>query len=318
MTRPLDLLATGYPSVDRIFGVAALPQPGETATITALDDRTHAGGCGANVAVGLARLGLRSGVACVIGTDPEGDAFRRHLEQEGVDTRGVTRVPGARTSRSYLFSDPGGTVVNFFYPGAAGSLREEPDLSGLPPCRMGLVTVGPPAYNRAFLRALRRRGVPVVVQMRIDKAAYDPLLEEAVRSAWGLLMNHHEARFLAERFGLGHVRELVSDTTRAVVVTRGAQGAEVWTPDGHWRVPAAPVQAVVDTTGAGDAFTAGFLAGVLWEWPMPAALRLGATVAAFVVEQVGAQEGLPDRKRLVDRLSAMGETDLARRILAIP
>lgn len=313
----LDVLATGFPSIDYIFRVRKLPRAGETATITALGDGVHVGGCGINVAVGLSRLGIRAGVACVVGDDAGGHTLMRHLEREGVDARGVTVVPGAPTSRSYLFADDGATM-NFFLPGAAATLPGEPDLSGLPPCAWGLVTVGEPRYNRAFIRALRARGVPVAVQLRIDEEAYGPLLTEAVANASLLFMNEYEARFLVERLGLARIDELLGEVTRAVVVTRGARGAEAYTHEGHARVAAVPATAVVDTTGAGDAFTAGFLAGVRWGLATEAALRLGATMASFVVERAGAQEGLPGRRRLAERLAERGDAALARQLLALP
>lgn len=314
MSDALDVLASGFPSLDRIFRLSHLPRPGETATITFLDDAVHAGGCGVNVAVGLARLGQRAGVACVIGSDAEGRSFLRTLAEQGIDVRGVTAVDGARTSRSYLFSDPSGTVMNFFYPGAAGEVLAPPDLSQLPRCRYGLVTVGPAAYNRAFFRTLRARGVPVVLQMRLDSDAYTPVLDEALAGSWAVLMNRHEADFLLRRAGVATVPELFGPETGVLVVTLGAEGAEAWTRDGHWRIPAAPARQVADTTGAGDAFTAGWLTGVLRGLPMPAALNLGAVVASFAVEQVGAQEGLPDLGRVAERLTAMGQVDLARQL----
>lgn len=314
MSDALDVLAAGFPSLDRIFGLLHLPRPGETATITFLDDAVHAGGCGVNVGVGLARLGRSAGVACVIGSDAEGRSFLRTLAEQGIDVRGVTAVPGARTSRSYLFNDPSGTVMNFFYPGAAGELQAPPDLSLLPPCRYGLVTVGPAAYNRAFIRTMRARGVPVVVQMRLDADAYVPVLDEALAGAWAVLMNRHEADFLMRRAGVTAVPQLFGPGTGVLVVTLGAEGAEAWTREGHWRILAAPARQVVDTTGAGDAFTAGWLTGVLRGLPMPVALSLGSVVASFAVEQVGAQEGLPDLARVAERLAAMGQADLARQL----
>ncbi|HEY8531803.1 MAG TPA: PfkB family carbohydrate kinase [Limnochorda sp.] len=313
----LDLLATGFPSIDYIFRVRKLPRVGETATITTLGEGVHVGGCGINVAVGLARLGIRAGVACVVGDGADAHRLLGHLEREKVDTRGVTVVPGAPTSRSYLFADDQATMT-FFLPGAAAALPGEPDLSGLPPCAWGLVTVGEPRYNRAFIRTLRARGVPVAVQLRIDEEAYGPFLAEAVKSASLLFMNEYEACFLVKRLGLARIEELLSEVTRAVVVTRGAQGAAAYTHEGHVEVAAVQPACVVDTTGAGDAFTAGFLAGIRWGLATEDALRLAATMASFVVERVGAQEGLPDRQRLAERLAAVGEVDLARRLLTLP
>ncbi len=90
---------------------------------------------------------------------------------------------------------------------------------------------------------------------------------------------------------------------RAIVVTAGAKGATIYTEAGEWQVPAVPPPQLVDPTGAGDAFTAGFLAGVLRGDSPQTAVQWGVTLASFVIEALGCQTNIPT----IDQLQARYE-----------
>ena len=163
-----DLLATGYPSMDHIVAVSRSPAIGETALLDfpISEDQATYGGCGANVAVALQKLGFFTGVAMVLGDDEAGSSYLTYLDTVGVDTSDITRLPGTLTSRSYLFRNPDGEYQNFFLPGAADQWRGELALHGLDEVRYGLVTVGYYAYNRAFVQQLAAHHVPIIWQLK--------------------------------------------------------------------------------------------------------------------------------------------------------
>ena len=152
----LELLATGYPSIDTILPVSHCPPANDTGLLGALPEdiaQTY-GGCGANVAVGLSRLGYRVGLATLLGADEEGAAYLAHLRAEGVDTRDVSRVAGARSSRNLLMVAPDGEYQNFYFPGAsAADWQGEIEFTAMADSRYALVTAGP----LALLPRLRRR-----------------------------------------------------------------------------------------------------------------------------------------------------------------
>ena len=110
------------------------------------------------------------------------------------------------------------------------------------------------------------------------------------------------------------MRDLLSDTTRAVIITQGERGAAVYTAGNDVvNVPAVPPSDMVDPTGAGDGFAAGFLAGLLKGAAPADSARLGSAVASFVLEAVGCQTNLPDWAAALARYHAyfgsfMGET----------
>ncbi|MBK8021042.1 MAG: hypothetical protein IPK19_06310 [Chloroflexi bacterium] len=299
----LDLLATGYPSIDHIVPVSRIPPAGQTALIDALPDSVpvHYGGCGANVAVGLRRLGFQTGLAMVLGDDDAGGRYRDYLTGEGVDCRDLLMLPDTGTSSSYLFRSPDGEMINFFYPGAADAWRGELALQAAGDSRWGLVTVGYLPYNRAFVAALSAANVPIIWQMKADVAAYpSDVLHQFVAASRMIFCNRLEADYLVQGLGLSTLREVFTYGVEQIVMTLGGDGSQVLTPDDEVHVPTVPA-AVVDTTGAGDGYSAGFLAGCWRGYDPLTCGRLGATAAAFVIEVVGCQTALPGWERLQSR-----------------
>ena len=300
----LDLLATGYPRLDHIAASSRCAGPGETALVTSVLEESSAtfGGCGANVAVGLRRLGFATGMAFVLGDDAGGRAYREALIREGVDVRNVALLPGQRTSRSYLFRSPDGEYQNYFYPGAADAWKGDLTLLGLDDVRLALVTVNTLAYNLQFVDRCIEAGVPLAWQLKPDIAAYPAhAVDTFARASRLIFCNRREAQYLLGVLGGADVRSLCVMGVEAVVTTLGSDGALVTTRDGEWNVPAVRVP-TVDTTGAGDAFTTGYLAGYLRGLSPIHCAEMGTVVASFAVEAVGCQTNLPDNTRLQARL----------------
>ncbi len=298
----MDVLATGYPSLDHIAQVSHSPAVGATALLRSIPDTFSFGGCGANVAVGLARMGHRAGCAMVVGDDPEGREYIRYLGQLGVNVDNVVQMAGQQTSRSYLFLNPDGQYQNFFFPGAADAWRDELALHGIDQYRFALVTVGALHYNRQFARCVRQAGVPLVWALKADIHAYPPgLLGEFLTASAYVVMNHIEADYVIQALGKESIVQCLSDTTRAIIVTRGQQGSQVYTAAGMTAIAAVPPRVMLDPTGAGDGFTAGFLAGLLRGATPEIGAQVGAVVASFVLEAVGCQTNLPGWEQTMAR-----------------
>jgi sugar/nucleoside kinase (ribokinase family) len=302
MTVTLDLLTTGYPSLDYICRVSHTPTVGETAIVRTPPSRYTFGGCGANVAVGLARLGFHVGVAMVVGDDAPGRDYVAYLQREGVDTRDVIRWPNVGTSESRLYVNPDSEYQNFFYPGAADAWQGKLTLTSLADARYALLTVGALHYNRQFVQLVLEAGIPLIWQLKPDVYAHPPsALADLTHSSVLLMMNRIEADYLIRTLGVSSVADLLSDETRLVVVTLGADGSHIFDETGVHKVPAVLPTQFVDPTGAGDAFTAGFLAGWLQDRSPVVCGQMGAVVASFVLEKVGCQTNLSDWERLSTR-----------------
>lgn len=303
----LDVLTTGYPSFDYILPVSHSPKLGETAILQDVpDDRLASyGGCGVNAAVALTSLGFKTGTSMIIGDDHVGTLYRSRLRSLKIDDQNIITVPRAKTSRSYLYRNPDGEYQNFFFPGAADQWRGILRLANLSSTRYALVTVGPYEYNRQFVQLVRQANVPLVWQLKPDIFAYPAdAMENFTKASAYILMNHIEANYVLTSLKLENPQQLIKDDTKGIIVTRGADGCQLYSSEGCVDIPAAKPNQVADTTGAGDGFTAGFLGGLLREYDLKKSAQIGAVVASFVLEKVGCQTNLPNWDMMLTRYRA--------------
>jgi sugar/nucleoside kinase (ribokinase family) len=221
--------------------------------------RLRLGGGGANTAIPLCHAGHHVLLVAAVGADPVGDWLLGTLEEAGVDTGLVARVPGEST-RSLVLVDPNGerTVVNLHRchaPRAAECLR---------------ATSADAVYVRS-----RDLDLTEALAERVNDSlivAHLPPLGEGSRPAGVLVGSASDLppEFIADPWSAG--RRVAGEALRSVVVTMGAQGALAVHGKHRLRVPAPEVE-VVDTTGAGDVFVAGLVHGLVEGRAMAEALR---------------------------------------------
>jgi 2-dehydro-3-deoxygluconokinase len=269
-------------------------------------------GAESNVAIGLARLGHRAAWIGRVGDDELGALVLRTLRAENVDVSGAA-VDQSRPTGLILFERRLSDVirVQYYRSGSAGSGLDVADLPVSPHGVLHLTGItpalgaGPARATRAGVERAREAGrlVSFDVNYRARlwsakdaRAALRPLAALAglvFASAPELaLLAADPAASPAEAAG-----ELLGRGVQAVVVKRGAEGATAYTANGVMSVPARQVRAV-DVVGAGDAFVAGYLSGVLEGLDVAGRLRRGAAVSGFAVASSGDWEGLPTRSEL--------------------
>jgi adenosine kinase len=261
------------------------------------------GGVAANISFGLGLLGLRPVLVGAVGSDFE--PYRVWLKQHGVDTDSVLVSQEHHTARFVCTTDRMQNQIATFYAGAMAEARNI-DLADVIERvgRLGLVMVSPddPEAMLRHTRTCRSLGIPFAADpsqqlARLDKDAVLDLIDGA---RW-LFTNEYEAALLQERTGLtaaGVLRRVGTWVTThgAAGVRISAEGREVLA------VPAVETAGVVDPTGVGDAFRAGFFAGMAWGVPQRCAAQLGCAVAATALDYVGTQEYRLYRDSLVARV----------------
>jgi adenosine kinase len=212
------------------------------------------------------------------------------LAELGVDTKHVhySKLPTATFS---VITDKNDCQVGGFYPGAMGdadqlSLKRfaEEDLlvvvSAHDPAQMGVQIAECKALQKRLCFDIGQQvsSLPVAV------------LTQGLAAAEILILNDYEMGMLAQRLNLSQA-EIISQVP-VCVITLGDQGSQIYTRSEDSQpqlVSAVKVTQVVDPTGAGDAFRAGFLYGYVRNWPVATCAQLGSTVAAYVVESYGTQ-----------------------------
>ncbi|MCX5375086.1 carbohydrate kinase family protein [Streptomyces sp. NBC_00091] len=263
------------------------------------------GGVAANIAFGLGMLGLRPLLVGAVGGDFE--PYRVWLKDHGVDTDSVRVSDTRHTARFVCTTDQEQNQIATFYAGAMAEAREI-DLGEIV-ARVGrpdLVLVSPddPEAMLRHTRACRDLDIPFASDPSQQLARLGrEEVRELVDGAQRLFTNEYESALLCERSGL--TEEQVLQRVGSWVTTRGEAGVRIRAVGREpLDVPAVEAEEIVDPTGVGDAFRAGFLAATAWGVPERYAAQLGCAVAATVLDHVGTQEYRLGREPLLARLAA--------------
>ena len=284
----------GSSNVDLVTYVDRMPVWGET--IAAPRFEMSHGGKGANQAVAAAKLGATVVMVSKVGDDMLGDGVLQNFERTGVDARHVERVNGQSTGTATILVDKSGDNCILIVKGANGDLTpEDVERAGddLKTCDLILTQLEVPLETvYATLAFGKRHGVKTVLN---PAPAVRDLDMERARDASFLMPNETELAILtrlpveseAEVAAAAH--SLVGRGFEAVIVTLGARGALIATPEGARRIAPVKVEAI-DTTGAGDAFIGSFARYLAAGLSLDAALAQASRYAAFSVTRRGAQK----------------------------
>ncbi len=283
----LDLLVFGDTCIDTFYEVDKLPRPEEAGEVRAVHE--YYGGMGANTAVVANMLGLKTGLVSVIGSDAED--YRKYMESHGV--KFVLNAVFGDTTRSLFFKN-NGDQFSFFYKGVTEQL------DNIAPGRdfsKNLLRYARCIYmSRTYLKLQKR--VARLSKQRF--VVYNPgygVFEftdlprdflAILKNVNVLVVNHHE---LAHLQSLG-LKLKPSLGPKTVVITEGGKGCTIWEGATRITVGTYPTK-VVDASGAGDAFNAGFIAALLGDYKIIDAAKFANATASFVVEKWGCQTNLP-------------------------
>ncbi|MFH9548901.1 ribokinase [Streptomyces sp. NPDC051445] len=288
-----DLLVVGSANADLVIGVERRPAAGET--VLGSDLAVHPGGKGANQAVAAARLGARTALLARVGDDAYGRLLLDSQRAAGVDTAGVL-VGGAPTGVALITVDPSGDNSIVVSPGANGRLT---------PADVRAAT-GLLHASRAVSAQLEIPLETVVEVVRnlapgsrfvLNPSPPRPLPAEVLAACDPLIVNEHEAKVILGEESVSEepedwARLLLAKGPKSVVVTLGPEGALVASAEGVARVASVRVDAV-DTTGAGDSFTAALAWRLGTGSSLAGAAAYAARVGAVAVTRRGAQESFP-------------------------
>jgi adenosine kinase len=266
------------------------------------DLQIRRGGVAANIAFGLAGLGLRPVLVGAVGEDFA--EYRSWLERHGVDCSGVRVTELAHTARFVCTTDRDQAQIASFYPGAMSQARhiELAPLDAGGPLDLVVISPNDPEAMLRHTQECRERDIRFVADPSQQLAWSDGArIRELIRGADHLFGNDYEAALVLQKTGWSDGDVL--DTVRVRVTTRGEDGVRI---EGRGletiEVPVVPARRVADPTGVGDAFRAGYLAGLSWGLGARRCAEVGCMVATLVVETVGTQEYSVDRESILCRI----------------
>jgi adenosine kinase len=258
------------------------------------------GGSAANTIVGLASLGARTAFIGKIKDDALGRAFAHDIRAAGVTYTTTPAAAGASTARCYVLVTPDGERTMNTYLGAAQDLGPADVDADLVASSSILYLEGylwdPKDAKDAFVKAaqIAHEAERVVALTLSDAFCVGRFRAEFLhlmrsRTVDLIFANEAELHSLYETSDFDTAVAALRADIGTAVVTRSEKGCLVISPEGTEAVPAFPVERVVDTTGAGDLFAAGFLSGLARGADDRTCGRLGALAAAEVIQHLGAR-----------------------------
>ncbi|MCQ1538892.1 carbohydrate kinase family protein [Methanocalculus taiwanensis] len=279
----------GHTATDHIFRVPHLPDANTSTQI--LDHQIFFGGGAANIAVGIAVLGGESTLVSAVGGDFAGTEYDRWLDSHQVG-RFFYIEEEAHTPLACMFTDTKEDQITFFEWGASEAFTK----------------ADPPAFDFVHM-ATADPSYNVKVAERAGFASFDPgqdihkysaeQFEQLLDSIDILFANRYEAEIMAGV--LKHTEEELSGRVPVAIFTQGKDGSRLYEDGVLTVIPSVPVT-LVDPTGAGDAYRAGFLTAYQKQMPLTDCCRIGTVCSSFVIERVGCQTNLPSWDQMQERL----------------
>ncbi len=313
----MRILVTGSIAYDYImvfpgrFRDHILPDKMHVLSVSFLVDslQRRRGGTGANIAYNLALLGERPVVVGTVGEDF--GEYRDWLESAGVDTSGVRVIADEHTASCFINTDLQDSQITAFYPGAMAKAATISLIDDLKATSDDIVVIAPndPAAIERYTTECKAAGIPYLYDpsMQLPRMTKEQLLD-GCQGAKIIAGNDYEFGMMAEKMGISE-----PDLRRSApitVMTLGEAGALITVDGEEFQIPPSKPRQVVDPTGGGDAFRAGFIRGMQLGLSWPVTGRLAALTAVHAVEHPGPQQHGYSLEEFLSRyVENYGETD---------
>ena len=292
------VLVLGSINIDFVSFVSRYPRPGET--LVGNDFGIFQGGKGANQAIALAKLDVPTMMLGKVGKDTFSNFTLSSLKESGVNTTGITKSQKTSTGSTSIWVNTQGQNSIVIYPGANGEVDEDFIIQHekfFDDASWFLTQFEVPLKSILLaLKLAKKHGLRTVM----DPA---PVRKISNNDIWGrvdyLLPNEIELKELTNTENiLKAIRILKSRGVKEVIVKLGNQGAGYEKKGKLVAFPAVPVEQVVDTTGAGDCFIAGFLYGMFQQEDIAQATQVANLIASYSIQKKGAAISFPKKTEI--------------------
>lgn len=271
--------------------------PAVDTKVEVIDWQEQGGGPVATALVTLARLGTTCDFFGITGSDPEGEKIRMSLLSEGIGTAGLLVRKDAVSQVAFIAIERKTASRTIFWrrPSGAPLLPDEINPGFLDGCDFLLLDGLLVEASHFAARQARKRGVPVM----LDAGRLRPGILETARMSDYVVTSEEFALDLGWDGSLDGFQTMAAEIgTRVFTVTLGDRGSLTLCDGEIISIPAFRVQAV-DTTGAGDVFHGGYIAGLLRGLELPDAIRFASAVAALKCTRIGGRAGIPDEAEVL-------------------
>jgi adenosine kinase len=258
--------------------------------------RREFGGCAGNIAYNLMLLGGAPQIMATVGDDAA--PYLARLDRLGLSREHVRQVPGSFTAQAFITTDLDDNQITAFHPGAMSfSHLNKVDRSK---ASLGIVAPDGREGMMQHARDFAAAGVPFIFDpgQGMPMFSGDELLD-FIGLADYACFNDYEAKLLCDR--TGRSLEQLAGEVKALIVTRGGEGSEIYADGQRHDIPCVEADAVVDPTGCGDAYRSGLLYGIANGMDWPTTGRLAAVMGAIKIAHRGGQNHQPGREEIAAR-----------------
>ena len=255
------------------------------------DMRREFGGCAGNIAYNLKLLGGEPLIMATVGEDAA--PYMKRLHKLGLDASHVREVPEAYTAQAFITTDLDDNQITAFHPGAM-TLSHTNHIADAKDVSLGIVSPDGRDGMLQHAQEFHDAKIPFIFDpgQGLPMFGGDELMQ-FIKLADYCTVNDYEAKLLTER--TGRSLEQLAGEVRALVVTLGANGSQIYTAGRQLSIPCAKPEAVVDPTGCGDAYRSGLLYGISQGWDWVKTGQLASLMGALKIAQRGGQNHTPSR-----------------------
>jgi adenosine kinase len=262
--------------------------------------RREFGGCAGNIAYNLKLLGDDPLPMGTVGTDfsPYADWMDKH----GINRQHVHEKSGHYTAQAFITTDMDDNQITAFHPGAMNMAHETP-ISEAKDVKIAIVAPDGRDGMLQHAQQLHQAGIPFIFDPGQGLPMFDgdDLMAFAEQATY-IALNDYEAQLFEDRTGLPP--EEIAKHVEALIITRGAQGSQIYTEGKHIDIPCAQAAAVVDPTGCGDAYRAGLLHGIMHGKDWEETGRIASLLGAIKIAHHGTQNHSFTEQAFQDQLKA--------------
>ena len=294
----MDIIGFGALNLDKLYKVEKIAKRGEHVAIKSINESS--GGSAANTIAALSKLKLKTGFIGAVGNDNEGKIIIEDFKKFKVNTDGIVKIKNQRTGFVIGFVDNKGERTLYPYPGANSFLNKK---------NISLTYI----KNSKFLHLtsfvdekqfrLQKYLIEKIKSKKEIKISFSPgdlyvkkgikELMPIIKRSEIIFLNANEVRILTGKSYINGAKILVEKgKVKIVVITLGKQGCYIKTKESEIYVPSKKLKRVVDTTGAGDSFAAGFLYGLIKKESLDECGKLGNYLAWKCIQKFGARTWL--------------------------
>ena len=274
--------------------------------------RREFGGCAGNIAYNHHLLGGDPIIMATVGGDA--DPYLEHLKQLTIDRSHIRQIPQAFTAQAMITTDQSNNQITAFHPGAmneshlnlVSKVVTERSQNAKEAISFGIVAPDGRQGMWEHCHQLAEANIPFIFDPGQGLPMFNgPELLELIDIASYLAVNDYEGEMLSQRTGLSLAK--IAERVTALIVTKGAQGADIYTQNKCIAIPPVPAAAVIDPTGCGDAFRGGLLFGLENGFDWETTGRLASLMGSIKIAHQGPQNHQPSKDQIAAQFqSAFG------------